>query len=184
MKKIFIGLVLVYAFVGIVGCGSVHTLANAKGQARSAIADYQNQDAAPVAKVAKRAIPATEASASSPVARSVAGIVHLMELGGLLCVVACGALIYFGLYIPAAKCGIAGIVLPVCAIWFNYHYGLVIGLVLICCAVSFIWGFYKKDTEDFELIESKLLAMEESIVAKVKSLFHPSILAPKPTAGK
>ena len=177
MKTIYFCLALVY-LGGILGCAEVRATRNA----RSAISEIENQDptAPPAVKPAKRAIPATEAAKTSPVARSVAGIVHLMEAGGVICLLACAALCYFGQYIPGVKCGLAGVALPVCAIWFNYHYGLVIALVLICAALAFLWGFYKEDPEDFRLVETKLLNLENSIVARVKNLFHPSVLAPIP----
>ena len=179
MKTIYWCLALVY-LGGILGCAEVRATRNTK----AAIAEIENQDQTPTAvKPAKRSIPATEAAKTSPVAKSVAGIVHLMEAGGVLCLLACAALCYFGQYIPGVKCGLAGVALPVCAIWFNYHYGLVIALVLICAALAFLWGFYKEDPEDFALVESKLIEMENSIVTRVKNLFHPSVLAPTPPAA-
>ena len=175
MKIVYLSLALVY-LGGILGCAEVRATRNA----RAAIAEIENQSqpAKPAVKPVKRAIPATEASATSPVARSVAGIVHLMEAGGVICLLACAALCYFGQYIPGVKCGIAGISLPVCAIWFNYHYGLVIALVLISAALAFLWGFYKEDPQDFALVETKLLELENSIVTRVTGLFHPSVLVP------
>jgi hypothetical protein len=101
-------------------------------------------------------IPATQAAKTSPVAAAVSKIVHWMEFAGLVCLIAAAALFYFGLILPGAKCAIAGVVLPVSAVWFNYHYGLVIAGILISSAIGFVWAVNQKHPEYLAQLEKKI----------------------------
>ena len=136
-------------------------------------AEQKNYDTPTATQIA-----ATTPAAATPVAHAVSHIVHYMEIAGLLCLLAAAGLIYEGLVIPGVKCALAGIVLPVSAIWFNYHYGLVIALALIAAAIGFVWCFYKEDPSDFEALEAKLKTLETNIVGKVENLVTKKPVVP------
>ena len=130
-------------------------------------AEVQNppQDSAPgnsvaLSKPVAVSLPAT-INKTSAIARVVANIVHISELIGVLSLLAGGALIYFGQIIPGVKCVIGGIALPVCAVWFDYHYGIVLWLLLIGSSAGFLWAFNKYDPA----LLSSLLASTKNALA-------------------
>lgn len=90
------------------------------------------------------------------VAKAVSSIVHGCEWAGLLCLIAAGALGYFGNIIPAVKVGLAGLALIVFARWFDYHYGMVIAALLIAAAVGFMWAWYKDDPSEVKALLGKV----------------------------
>lgn len=64
--------------------------------------------------------------------------VWLFWVAGIVCLCAAGALAYFGQIVAAIKVGIAGLILPIFAIWWSEHYALVIAAVLIGAAVWYL----------------------------------------------
>ena len=80
----------------------------------------------------------TTAPALTPVQQVVKVQVRWFIGAGILCLLAAGALIYFGMYLPALKVGLAGILLPIFAAWFSVHYAWIIAGSLISLAVWYV----------------------------------------------
>ena len=59
---------------------------------------------------------------------------------GFCFLAAAGLLYYIGQYIPAIKYTIAGVALPVGAIFFQAHYVVIFSVILIASALGFLWG--------------------------------------------
>ncbi len=158
-----------------VGCGSLPRLPHLPGQS-ARTNDVQPDNTTSASGVTVRElknpprIPATQAAKSSPVASAVSSIVHWMELAGALCLLAAAILIYLGQIIPGVKCAVAAVALPVSAVWFNYHYGLVIGMILISAAVGFLWAFYKKNPALLSAAETEFSSLETRLFDEIKKL--------------
>lgn len=74
----------------------------------------------------------------TPVQSVVEKQVWLFWIAGLVCLLAAGALGYFGQYIAAVKVGLAGLILPIFATWWSAHYAIVIAAVLIGAAIWYV----------------------------------------------
>jgi hypothetical protein len=103
-----------------------------------------------------------------PVAKAVAQIVHYCEWACALCLLAAGALGYFGQVIPAIKVGLAGIALIVFAKWFDYHYGIAIAFGLIAAAVGFFWAWNKNDPKQVAEITAKIKAELSGVASTIE----------------
>ena len=77
-------------------------------------------------------------SGKTAVQSVVAKQVWLFWIAGLLCLLAAGALAYFGQYLAAVKVGLAGLILPIFATWWSQHYAVVIAVTLIGAAVWYV----------------------------------------------
>jgi hypothetical protein len=143
-------------------CGCVHfPTAPAAPSDSSAPAMFSFLKSAPATTKAK--------APGQPVASAVASIVHYCEIAGALCLLAAGALGYFGNVLPAIKVGIAGIALIVFAKWFDYHYGIVIAVFLVTLAGGFLWAWYKNDPNQVAELTAKIkseLAAGQTLIEK------------------
>ena len=74
----------------------------------------------------------------TPVQSVVEKQVWLFWIAGLVCLLAAGALGYFGQYLAAVKVGLAGLILPIFATWWSSHYAIVIACVLIGAAIWYV----------------------------------------------
>jgi hypothetical protein len=81
------------------------------------------------------AVPAVAVSPAHAAARQVS---RWLYAAAGFCLLACGALAYFGQVWPAVKCGIAGITLPVFAAWYSEHFAWVIAGLLVAFAIYFL----------------------------------------------
>ena len=74
----------------------------------------------------------------SPVRQMVSFEEKLFIAAGILCLLASGALFYFGQIVAGVKVCAAGIVLPIFAVWFSAHFAIVIAAILIVLAITYI----------------------------------------------
>lgn len=75
---------------------------------------------------------------SQQIASVVTKQVWLFWIGGLLCLAAGGAMIYFSQYMAGLKLILAGLILPIAGTWWSEHYALIIAGTLVALA---IWYF-------------------------------------------
>jgi hypothetical protein len=80
----------------------------------------------------------TPAPALSPVRQMVSFEEKLFIAAGILCLLASGALFYFGQIVAGVKVCAAGIILPIFAVWFSAHFAIVIAAILIVLAITYI----------------------------------------------
>jgi hypothetical protein len=125
--------------------------------------------ATPPTVTTSKTVPATSAAASSPVAAAVSKIVYLVYAAGICCLVAGGLLLYVGQVIPGAKCLVAGIVLPVGATWFNYHYAVVLAGLFVASAIGFLWAFAKNNPATVGIIEKFFVNGYGKTVSELKT---------------
>lgn len=71
----------------------------------------------------------------SPVQKIVNWQTDLMIWSGCLCLIAAGALAYFQMYFMAVKVGMAGLILPIFAVWYSHYWGWIIAGSLISVAL-------------------------------------------------
>jgi hypothetical protein len=109
------------ACVPLTGCEMVH-LAALPQQSRHQVAS------------ANVPLPAVAVSPAHEAARSVS---RWLYAAAGFCLLACGALAYFGQVWPAVKCGLAGITLPIFAAWYSEHFAWVIAALLVALAIYF-----------------------------------------------
>ena len=153
MQKLLLILAL---SLGFCGCSLDRAASRWQRQTATQYVEQDGQGVTVQGDESPKRVPATARAKSSPVAAAVSRIVHWMEFAGVVCLVAAAALFYFGMMIPAVKCAVAGVVLPVSAVWFNYHYGLVIGGVLVSAAAGFVFAVNRKHPEYLAKLESKI----------------------------
>ena len=177
-RDFYIAFFLFFAMMFSAGCGTVASFRHAQNAANSATSSAQadNQPNPYIAvatgklsRLTTESIPAT-ANHTSVIARAVSNIVHIAEIVGLLSLISGGLLIYFGQVIPGVKCVIGGIILPVSAVWFDYHYGLVLWLLLIGSAIGFLWALNKYDPallKSLDIEASKIRASAEAEIANL-----------------
>lgn len=77
-------------------------------------------------------------SALSPVRQMVSFEEKLFIAAGILCLLASGALFYFGQIVAGVKVCAAGIILPIFAVWFSAHFAIVISAILVVLAITYI----------------------------------------------
>jgi len=151
--------------------------------------DYTTLAAPPAKGKATAPAPAKPIPPPTPAQSAVQKAIHtevvFFWIAGMLCLAACGFFAYGGQIVPAVKVGIAGIVLPVFATWFDYHSGILIAGILISCALAFLWGV--RNTTVALDVETFTLAELVDAKNKIESLFTSAKAAtvtatPAPTA--
>ena len=84
------------------------------------------------------AVTPAPAPALSPVRQMVSFEEKLFIAAGILCLLASGALFYFGQIVSGVKVCAAGIILPIFAVWFSAHFAIVISSILVVLAITYI----------------------------------------------
>jgi hypothetical protein len=180
--EFYLAFFLFSAILFSAGCGTVASFRHAHNAATEAASSAQadNQPNPIIAvtggklsKLTTESLPAT-ANHTSVIARAVANIVHIAEIVGLLSLIAGGLLIYCGQVIPGVKCVIGGIVLPVSAVWFDYHYGLVLWLLLIGSAGGFLWALNKYDPALLKALDIEASKIKAAAQADIVNLVKKS----------
>jgi hypothetical protein len=101
----------------------------------------------------------------SPVRATVKREVTWFWVAGILCLLAAGGCAYVQLYIPAIKLGAAGILIPIFATWFAYHYAAIICTALIASAIGFLWAYRNSAIEQGAIadVESEVSALKKTV---------------------
>lgn len=112
------------AFLSISGCISAPSLDSANLTAGTG-------KPTPAASISRHTVKAdTQAVVDSQVKWFIAA--------GILCLIASGALFYFGQILPAVKVAAAGLILPIFAVWWSHFYAVVCAAVLIGLALFYL----------------------------------------------
>jgi hypothetical protein len=101
--------------------------------------------------------PAVAVSPAHEAARSVS---RWLYAAAGFCLLACGALAYFGQVWPAVKCGLAGITLPIFAAWYSEHFAWVIAGLLVAFAIYFLVYQHKF----IKPLEKRIVVLESHFV--------------------
>jgi hypothetical protein len=113
----------------------------------------------------------TPSLSAKAISKTVKSEVIILWLAGLACLAICGLCVYSGQIIPAVKFGIAGVLLPIFATWFAYHYILIIAGALVASAIGFLWAERNSAIEKglITAAHNELTAAYDKLIAAVAS---------------
>ena len=175
-RQILVNIVLVIAIVWLNGCVSMPKFKAPDGQVLTKTDTTQQVTLADGSKVTLGALLKNNdtAGAKKPgtISEAVEKVGTLLWVAAVILLFIAGICAYAGMIIPAVKFGIAGLCLPIAAVFFEAHWGVIIACILVAAAIGFIWA--ERNSPVLAEIETwgekELTALETKIAALKKSL--------------